>query len=119
MFFNTLIKGNLGSMKTVLVTGSSGLLGQKITALVLARKQVNLIATNRGANRYPVEDGYVYEEMDLLDRKRVGEVLRQYRPDIIIHTAAMTNADICHRQPDECWKINVDATEYLALLCGE
>lgn len=119
MFFNTLIKGNLGSMKTVLITGSNGLLGQKITALILAKKPMRLVATNRGTNKYPIKEGYVYEEMDLLARKRVAEVLRQYRPEVVIHAAAMTNADICHDQPEECWKVNVEATGYLVSLCEE
>lgn len=104
-------------MKTVLVTGSNGLLGQKITELVLGDKCVNLIATNRGENKYPIKEGYVYETMDLLDSERVLSVLEKYRPNALIHTAAMTNVDTCHEQNEACWQLNVDATKYLASLC--
>lgn len=120
MFFNTLINGNLDLMKTVLVTGSNGLLGQKITEQILTEKSVksvNLIATNRGKNKYPVTEGYVYEEMDILDTAQVKAALEKYRPDALIHTAAMTNVDMCQEQNEACWQLNVAATQYLASLC--
>ncbi|SOD18584.1 SDR family oxidoreductase [Pedobacter xixiisoli] len=104
-------------MKTVLVTGSNGLLGQKITEQVLADKSVNLIATNRGANKYPIVEGYIYETMDILDSKEVKTVLEKYRPDALIHTAAMTNVDTCHEQNEACRQLNVEATQCLASLC--
>jgi dTDP-4-dehydrorhamnose reductase len=40
-------------MKRILVTGSNGLLGQKLTELYLKNSEVELIATGRGADRYP------------------------------------------------------------------
>ena len=104
-------------MKTVLVTGSNGLLGQKITEQVLADSSVNLIASNRGLNRYPVDEGYVYETMDILDKEQVKTVLEKYQPDALIHTAAMTNVDTCHENNEACWNLNVEATKYLASLC--
>lgn len=104
-------------MKTVLVTGSNGLLGQKITALVLGRPRVQLIATNRGLNKYPQANGYVYEEMDILDHHRVVEILTKYRPDALIHTAAITNVDTCHENNEACWRLNVEATQHLSSVC--
>lgn len=106
-------------MKTVLVTGSNGLLGQKITEQVLADGSVNLIATNRGENKYPVSEGYVYETMDILEKEQVRLVLEKYKPEALIHTAAMTNVDTCHENNEACWQLNVEATEYLTSLCQE
>ena len=40
-------------MKRVLITGSNGLLGQKLLDLYLTIDDVELIATARGENRYP------------------------------------------------------------------
>lgn len=117
MFFNSLINDNLADMKTVLVTGSNGLLGQKITEKVLADAVVNLVATNRGENKYPIKDGYVYEQLDVLDAGQAEAVLKKHRPHVLIHTAAMTNVDICHQQNEACWNLNVKATATLASLC--
>ena len=119
MFFNSLLNANLALMKTILVTGSNGLLGQKITEKIVDDKRFNLIATNRGANKFPVTTGYIYETMDILDRSQVKKVLQKYLPHAIIHTAAMTNVDTCHEQNDACWQLNVEATQSLASLCEE
>ncbi|RYG03603.1 MAG: SDR family oxidoreductase [Chitinophagaceae bacterium] len=104
-------------MRTVLVTGSNGLLGQKITEKVIEVNRLNLIATNRGVNKFPITEGYIFEEMDVTNPKQVEEVVLKYRPDAIIHTAAMTNVDTCHENNEACWDLNVKATKYLASLC--
>jgi len=104
-------------MKTVLVTGSNGLLGQKITENILVNKQFNLIATSKGPNRYPDKVGYVYEELDILDPGQVRNVVAQYHPDAIIHTAAMTNVDTCEQHQEEAHALNVEALSTLVALC--
>jgi dTDP-4-dehydrorhamnose reductase len=101
-------------MKTILVTGSNGLLGQKITERILQTKQFNLIATSKGANRYPVKEGYTYAEMDILNADQVLQVIKKFKPDAIIHTAAMTNVDTSHTQPELAHELNVVAVKTLA-----
>lgn len=57
----------------ILVTGSNGLLGQKLTDLLIQDSRIELIATGRGKNRHPKSDteaGYTYIELDI-DRKSV------------------------------------------------
>ncbi|MET1057497.1 MAG: SDR family oxidoreductase [Pedobacter sp.] len=106
-------------MKTVLVTGSNGLLGQKITAAVLAGRQFNLIATSKGMNRFGATKGYQYETMDILDPVNVRAVVEKHLPDTIIHTAALTNVDKCHDQKELAYQLNVEAVETLAGICEE
>lgn len=104
-------------MKTVLVTGSNGLLGQKITENILLNKQYHLIATSKGSNRYPIKEGYVYAEMDILDPGQVRNVVAQYKPDAIIHTAAMTNVDTCQVEKKLAHALNVEAVKTLVAVC--
>lgn len=106
-------------MKTILVTGSNGLLGQKITEKVLAEGRVKLVATSKGVNRYPIINGYEYAEMDILDFSQVKNVIERYKPDAIIHTAAMTNVDTSEANKELCYALNVEATENLVSLCEE
>ncbi len=106
-------------MKTVLVTGSNGLLGQKITAKIIAEGGVNLIATSKGVNRYKVHGGYIYTEMDILDQHQIKSVIEKFRPDVIIHTAALTNVDTCHTQNDLAYQLNVVATQTLLKICED
>jgi dTDP-4-dehydrorhamnose reductase len=104
-------------MKTILVTGSNGLLGQKITERINSSKQFRLIATSKGANRFPSQEGYVYVSMDILDPANVKAVIEEYRPDAIIHTAAMTNVDTCEAQQEMAYALNVEAVKTLIVNC--
>lgn len=104
-------------MKTVLVTGSNGLLGQKITERLLTTNQFKLVATAIGPNRYPVKAGYVYAEMNILDPDNVKKVVEKYQPDAIIHTAAMTNVDTCEAEQGLAYQLNVEAVKTLVAIC--
>lgn len=104
-------------MKTILVTGSNGLLGQKLTERIITSKQFNLIATSKGASRFPGQHGYKYVSMDILDPLNVQDVMEKYRPDAVIHTAAVTNVDTCEAQQDLAYALNVKAVETLIENC--
>ncbi|WP_207429594.1 dTDP-4-dehydrorhamnose reductase [Pedobacter sp. SYSU D00535] len=106
-------------MKRILVTGSNGLLGQKLTDLLLTRSEISLIASSKGPNRHPVARGYIYVDLDLSDKSRLETAITTHRPDVIINTAAITNVDSCHKERDLCWKINVESVSHLAALCRE
>lgn len=104
-------------MKKILVTGSNGLLGQKLTDLSLADKDIELIATSTGPDRHPARSGYIYEELDVLDKSRLEDLVTKYRPDAIIHTAAMTNVDACENNREKCYALNVESVKYLVDVC--
>ena len=104
-------------MKRILVTGSNGLLGQKLTETILADTELELIASGRGEDRFPVQQNYRYVTLDVSDSRQVDDVLGKYMPDAVIHTAAMTNVDQCEDNKDECWIANVDAVKNLIAAC--
>ena len=104
-------------MKTILVTGSNGLLGQKIIYALRKRSDVTCIATSKGSNRTHAKDGYVFEPMDITNHEQVEKVFAQYKPDVVINTAAMTNVDACESKKEECISINVDAVASLIQQC--
>ncbi|WP_080237826.1 SDR family oxidoreductase [Spirosoma rigui] len=106
-------------MKKILITGANGLLGQKLVGLLTQQPEVDLIATARGANRLPQDEGYLYRPMDITDHQAVMEVIRETKPDVVIHTAAMTDVDKCEQQKDDCWAQNVKAVESLVEACTE
>jgi dTDP-4-dehydrorhamnose reductase len=100
----------------ILVTGSNGLLGQKLTALLQQDKSVHLIATARGRSVIKINRGE-YHPMDITDEGNVESVLRFTKPDVIINTAAMTQVDDCESQREACWKANVTSVEHLVRYC--
>ncbi|HWL00496.1 MAG TPA: SDR family oxidoreductase [Parapedobacter sp.] len=105
--------------KKILVTGSNGLLGQKLTDLALTDDWITLVATSRGEDRHPAKRGYTYVDLDILDSDRLRAVIVEHRPQIIINTAAMTNVDACEHDPDGCRKLNIEAVAALVELCEE
>lgn len=103
--------------KRLLITGSNGLLGQKLVELLRKQANVDLIATARGVNRLPVTDGYTYASLDITDQEEVNAVFDQFKPEIVIHTAAMTNVDTCETDQEGCDLLNVDAVAFIIQAC--
>jgi dTDP-4-dehydrorhamnose reductase len=100
-------------MKTILITGSNGLLGQKLVYALRTRNDLQVIATSVGLNRLTQQEGYTYESLDITDKAAVVSVLKKYQPDVIINTAAMTNVDVCESKREECWALNVTAVQHM------
>lgn len=104
----------------VLLTGSNGLLGQKLVALLHQTPGVELVATARGSNRlaahYPA---LRFLPLDVTDPAQVQRVLAQEQPSHLIHTAALTQVDDCELNQAACWAQNVTAVEYLAAACAQ
>ena len=99
-------------VKKILVTGSNGLLGQKIIDQLKNRKDVELIATSRGENRRILQD-FNYFPLDITSSQEVEEIMASHKPDVVINTAAMTNVDACEDDQENCWDINVTAVRHL------
>jgi dTDP-4-dehydrorhamnose reductase len=98
-------------MKKILVTGSNGLLGQKLVYKLKNHPTYQLIATARGENRLVNKDGYVYETMDITNQQEVDAVITKHKPDVIINTAAMTNVDACETEKENALNMNLRKTD--------
>lgn len=96
----------------ILVTGSNGLLGQKLTELLETDNSVQLIATAARPSALPIIKGEFYL-LDITDASSVDGIVDHVNPDVIINTAAMTQVDHCETQREACWKANVLAVENL------
>jgi len=101
----------------ILITGSNGLLGQKLVYLLKSKSNIECIATARGDNRINDKDGYLFETLDLTNPENVVSTINKHRPDCIIHTAAMTNVDECELNPEQCRLNNITATANIVEAC--
>lgn len=106
-------------MKKILITGSNGLLGQKLIYQLIGYPGFEVYATSRGENRTIIQKRYVYIPLDITSEQEVKETFEEVKPDIVINTAAMTNVDACESEKEACWKLNVDAVQYLINACEE
>ena len=98
----------------VLITGSNGLLGQKLLHKLREDSSVELIATSIGENRVSEKEGYKYISLDITNQKEVERVILSEKPNVIINTAAMTNVDACEDNKLECDALNIDSVRYLS-----
>jgi dTDP-4-dehydrorhamnose reductase len=96
----------------ILITGSNGLLGQKIVALCL-KNGVDFLATSLGENRNEDCPLTNYRPLDITREKEVYSLFEAYKPTHVIHTAAITNVDYCEQNEAECNIVNTKAVEYL------
>jgi len=102
----------------VLITGSNGLLGQKLLHKLRQDPSFDLVATSKGENRVSEKEGYTYFDLDITNNNAVTQILARENPQVVINTAAMTNVDLCEDQKKCCDALNIDAVKYLADACA-
>jgi len=98
----------------VIITGSNGLLGQKLLHKLREDDSVELVATSIGVNRVSEKEGYKYVSLDITNENELKKVMISENPQVIINTAAMTNVDTCEDQQKKCDDLNVNAVKYLS-----
>lgn len=101
--------------KTILITGSNGLLGQKLIHLLKEKNEV--VATSLGSCLISNQSGFIYQSLDITEEDSILQIFEKYKPDFVINTAAMTNVDACEDDKELCDKINVTAFNYLSTAC--
>ena len=104
-------------MKKILVTGSNGLLGQKLVHLILDHSNHLLLATSKGENRLKSRSDFDYRSLDITDKNRVDSIVSEFKPDVLINSAAMTNVDACESFQEECIALNVVGVKNLVAAC--
>lgn len=58
-------------------------------------------------------------ETDITDSETVARALDGFRPDCVVHCAAMTNVDRCESESDTAYSLNAEATAILAAHCAQ
>lgn len=94
-----------GSDIKVLITGSNGLLGQKLVKY-FQRNSIRFLATAKSDNKLSFCPDSNFRILDITNMVQVGEVIDAYNPTHIINAAAMTNVDACEDYEVECFNIN-------------
>ncbi len=94
----------------VLVTGSNGLLGQKLCALAPSQAEVFGVDLHSPSRILPQA---AFAAIDLGDREAIVEFTTNVKPAWIINAAGYTNVDGAETERDLCWRANVTAVENL------
>lgn len=101
-------------MKKIYITGICGLLGSAIAKELSGKYEIcGVDIVNMDIPNCEVR------QFDLTDKEQLKNSIREYKPDVVIHTAATINVDRCEIEREETHKLNVEVTENIADICGE
>lgn len=96
----------------ILITGGSGLLGSKI-AEITEEKGYKVFS---GYNSNFPEFGKPIK-IDLRDKENILKTISEVEPEVLIHSAALTDVDKCEIDKDLAYQINTEATRMIAEFC--
>lgn len=89
------------------------MLGSKIVKY--AKEKHEVISTYQS---HPINgQGFKTERLDIKDPHQVTELIEKYRPDVVVHSAALTNVDYCEKNREEAWLTNAKGTENVVNAC--
>jgi dTDP-4-dehydrorhamnose reductase len=98
----------------LLITGGSGFLGWN-----LAKYAAELYEVSFTYSQHPITIPECQEyHIDLQNQSEVEDLLEDLQPEVLIHTAALTNVDVCEKRRSLAHEINVAATNHL-VKCAE
>jgi dTDP-4-dehydrorhamnose reductase len=101
-------------MNRIVITGCNGLLGQSLILSAPTGFEIHGIGSEPTAIlRNRIQS---YSQGDITQTSALASVLGGIGPDCIINAAAITDVDLCEREPDLCARVNRDAVIAMAQL---
>ncbi len=96
----------------ILIIGGSGVIGWNLLEFF---KEKNLdVKFTFKTNQVSDNNGYF---LDITNKKETNEIITKINPDIVIHTAALANVDLCERYKQLAHQINVNGTHNIIEGC--
>lgn len=101
----------------LLLTGSKGQLGNQI--LNMLKKGSSELGTISPCYKEVQILALDVDKLDITNYQCVKECFEEFKPDIVINSAAYTNVDACEANQDLAFKINALGPRNLALACRD
>jgi len=96
-------------MKTILITGASGFIGQNLAKEFKNEHTIIGLDTDIAGSAYCEK----FYDVNIVQYDKIEEIIAKHAPDIIIHTAAMKSLARCETEKDNAYMINTKASLYL------
>jgi len=93
-------------MTTILITGASGQLGMSLKKIFNSKYEI--ISTS--GNNTPAGSS-IY--LDVTNPMLFKEVVEMTNPDLVVNLAAMTSVDLCEKNPELAYSINIGGVDNL------
>ena len=97
-------------MKKILITGALGQIGSELTTSLRAKygNENVIISDIREEVKGSLKDG-PYEQLNILDKQKMEEIIQKYEIDSVFHMAALLSAT-GEKNPQLCWDVNMNGT---------
>ena len=102
----------------IYVTGGTGLVGSNVIKVAQEQYQAEIIAALYGPPpETPID--YELDPLDIGDHQAIRAAIRRYKPEAVIHCAALIDQQRLHAQRKWAWSVMVEGTRAFALACRE
>lgn len=102
-------------VRNVLITGAGGF----VAGNIITRAGEGM--TVHGLEKVPTDlagDNLIWHVLDLQDSDALGEIFSTVQPEVVIHTAALSDIDYCQSHQEDAERVNVGITRTLVDLCA-
>lgn len=97
----------------ILIIGGSGLIGTKLLQYYKKKKN-NDVEFTFLKNNIPIANGH---QLDITENDNTINLISKINPDVVIHTVALTNVDLCETDKALADSINVTGTQNVVECC--
>jgi dTDP-4-dehydrorhamnose reductase len=88
----------------ILLTGGDGYFGRRFRERY--ERSFEILSTDKA-------------DLDISDEAGVRALILGFKPDIVVHAAALLVTDFCEKNPEVCWRVNVKGVLNVAEPCRE
>lgn len=104
--------------KKVLITGGTGSLGKSLVNRILTKQGFPIVySRDEGKQALLCNENITKIIGDVRDYEKLNFSISKYKPDAVIHAAALKRIDDMELYPDECIKTNITGSENVAKAC--
>ena len=101
----------------VLITGSNGLLGQKLVKTFSSNHRTSGIDLQ--TEPFITTPNFSYQNINITEKDKLEELFASFKPDAVINAGAYTDVDGCENNRKKAWEVNVEGVKNLSRLCRE
>lgn len=99
--------------RKIIITGASGFLSWHLLQAIEPDAEIFCISRTKPNSNRPS----TFLPCDITDYITLGNYFEDIEPDAVIHSAAISDANLCQQEKEKSYAVNVEATKNLAGLC--